>query len=136
MSKESKALMKAFHSLIDDDADKLVHSLESRGDPTNLAALTDREARVLSTISLTKEELSVIRKLARSTGRLTVFGILSIIDGVSYAVDESVPDLALVNRETKGTLQTSFGMMNSLNNKKINYLTVRLVCQIRSISLF
>ncbi len=108
MSKESKALMKAFHSHIDDDVDRLVRTLEAKGDPANLAALTDQEAKVLSSISLTKEQLSVIRKLARSAGRLTVFGILSIIDGVSYAVDESVPDLALVNRETKEDIADQF----------------------------
>lgn len=108
MSKESKALMKSFHSLIDNDVEKFMRTLEGKADPTGLGDLTDQEARVLSNISLTQEQLIVIRKLAQSSSRLTVFGILSIIDGASYAVDESVPDLAIVNRQTKEDIADQF----------------------------
>ena len=107
MSEVSKSLMRTFHSLIDHGVDGLIDCLETRKHESALDDFTDEDNRILETISLTNEQLGVVRKLAREAGKLTVFGILCVIDGVSYANME-IPDLALVNRETKEDIAEKF----------------------------
>ena len=107
MSKESKALMKELHSIIEHDIDDLVRCLQTKEGQIVKDELTEDDIKVLKTISLTTEQTSVVRKLARATGRLIVFGILTMIDGVSY-VSTEIPDLALVNRETREDIADQF----------------------------
>jgi hypothetical protein len=107
MMKQSKALMRAFHSIIEKDVGKLINSLHSGG-TEYLTELTPQELETWKTISLTLQQSDVLRKAVESTGRLIVFGILSIIDGVSYVADSDVPDLALVNRETREDIADQF----------------------------
>ena len=107
MSKESNALMKTLHSMIEHDVDDLIKCLQTKEGQIVNDELTVQDINVLKAISLTSDQIIVVRKLAQATGRLIVFGMLTIIDGVSY-VSTDIPDLALVNRDTRKDIADKF----------------------------
>ena len=118
MSKESQALLNAFHSIIEQNASELYDSLVKKNMQNPLVRLTERELKVLETISLTPNQMSVLHKGMIAMGEGIVFSLLCIIDGVAD-VERTIPDLAIVDRETKRTSLNSFGMMNLLGYSKI-----------------
>lgn len=107
MSKESTALLNAIHSIINKKVNDMVDNLLFKGSFNSPSLkLTNDELRALENISLTPYQISAIRKVMLAIGQGIVFSLLCIIDGVSY-VDE-IPDLALVNRNTKKDISEQF----------------------------
>jgi len=98
MSEAGNALLRELHSLVLSDAHTLLQAIQQGGKP--LAGLTDDELTDLRSIHLTQAQTTALEKALVALGRGVIFGLLCIIDGVSYT-HESIPDLALVSRETR-----------------------------------
>jgi len=107
MSKESQALLNAFHSIIEHNASELYDSLVKKKMRNPLVQLTERERKVLETISLTPNQMSVLHKGMIAMGEGIVFSLLCIIDGVAD-VESTIPALAIVDRETKKDIAEQF----------------------------
>jgi hypothetical protein len=108
MSKESKALLKEFHSIVDYYAADLMIALKGRqGFENPLLRLDKDDLNSISSISLTIQQVKLLQRCMEAMGQGVVFSILSIIDGVAD-VDEKIPDLAIVNRQTKEEITDQF----------------------------
>ena len=107
MSKESQALLKAFHSIIEQNVNDLSDLLVKRKTHNVLLKLTGEEFKILETISLTPRQVDVLRKGMLSMGQGIVFSLLCIFDGVAD-VEKAIPDLAIVDRNTKKDIAEQF----------------------------
>jgi len=107
MSKESQALLNGFQSRIEQNVNDLADFLAKRKTQYPLLELTEDDYKVLETISLTPRQVGVLRKGLMAMGQGIVFSLLCIIDGVSY-VEKAIPDLAIVDRNTRKDISEQF----------------------------
>jgi hypothetical protein len=107
MSKESQALLSAFHSIIEHNSNNLYELLVNHKSRNPLLNLTEAEIEELNTISLNSQQMNVVYKGVIAMGEGIVFELLCIIDGVAD-VENTIPDLAIVDRETKNEIVNRF----------------------------
>ncbi len=108
MSRESKALLMELHSIIREQASEMTDFFLSQQDPRNpLLHPNEIDIKELRKLSLTSRQKVILRQCMLALGRQIVFSTLSLIDGVSD-VDTVIPDLSLVNHETKKEITDQF----------------------------
>jgi len=96
MSKESKVFFKELHLLITDtvtSAEKLLSNQDISSSDLMGGDLTKEDIAILRSISLTSQQLRALNKLLISIARLSMAGVLSVIDGVIMSESVDLPDL-------------------------------------------
>ncbi len=104
MSVESMVLMKELHALISDSIGYIENVLYGTGISSNDylgGNLSVDDISTLRTLSLSERQKHSMNKLLLALGRLSVVGVLSVIDGVVVSDKLDLPDLSLVNRDSK-----------------------------------
>lgn len=106
---ESQSFFKEIYSLINSNIQKVIDVMqgEKQKEGSPLIKLSTEDIQLLQSIKLTKAQLIVLKKALIETERNLIFGVLCIIDGVTYTV-EDIPDLALVNRSTGKSINQDF----------------------------
>lgn len=111
MSTESMILVKEFHALISDTIVYAENVLYGTGISSNDymgGNISEEDIFVLRTIHLSEKQKLSINKLLLAIGRLSVVGVLSVIDGVVISDKFDLPDLSLVKRDTKREIADEF----------------------------
>lgn len=111
MSIESKILMRELHTLISDTVrytEKILFGSEITSNDYLGGNISKEDISTLRTIDLSEKQKKSIIRLLNATGRLSVAGTLSVIDGVILSDKFDLPDLSLVNRETKRDIADEF----------------------------
>lgn len=104
MSTESKTFMKELHIIISDSIDYTENVLYGTGVSSNDflgGNLSAEDITILRTISLSRKQRYSMHKLLLALGRISVVGVLGVIDGVIVSEKFDLPDLSLVNRDSK-----------------------------------
>jgi hypothetical protein len=108
MTNESRILLGEFHAILQGNARRVMDELKSNPSGLNTTLqLAEQDVRVLGRAIKTQEEREVLAKVLVAYGRLGVFSMLGIIDGV-VETGEALPDLSIVNRETGEEINEGF----------------------------
>jgi len=108
MTKESQTLINEFHAVIKNIVYDTVETLLVNREVNNpLIQLTEDELQDLMSMSLTPEQINVLRKAMMALGQSIVFNLLCIFDGV-YDGENVIPDLAIVGRNTNRDIAEQF----------------------------
>jgi hypothetical protein len=103
MSKDSQIFLKVSHLLIADAtnfAEKMLLGSAISNDDLLGGYLSENEIEILRSIPLTDEQRKAIHTLLIAVGRLSVCGVLGMIDGIVMSDKFETPNLSLINRDT------------------------------------
>jgi len=103
MSKDSEIFLKEAHLLISDTvnfAEKMLASRKITNDDSMGGYLSENDIETLRSIHFTEEQRKALHILFLAIGRLSVCGVLGMIDGILMSDNYEIPDLSLINRNT------------------------------------
>lgn len=97
-------LMKELHAIISDSIGHAENVLYGTGISSNDylgGNLSGDDISTLRTIHLSEKQKHSLHKLLLAMGRLSVVGVLGVIDGIVVSEKLDLPDLSLVNRDSQ-----------------------------------
>ena len=121
MSTESMILMKELHALINDSigyVENVLYGTEISSNDYLGGNLSLDDISTLRTLSLSEKQKHSMNKLLLALGRLSVVGVLSVIDGIVVSDKLDLPDLSLVNRDSNKDIADVF----PLNEEFYHYI--------------
>ena len=104
MSTGSMIFIKVLHVLISESvgfAENVLYGAEISSNDFFGGDLSAGDIYTLRTIHISKEQKLSIRKLLLALSRISVVGVLSVIDGMIVSEKLDLPDLSLVDRNSQ-----------------------------------
>lgn len=111
MSEESQIFLEEIQVLIFDAVTCAGNMLSGREKSANDylgGNLNVDDITILKSIPFSDEQKKALMKLLLAVGRLSVTGVLSVIDGVIMSENHELPELSLINRNTGENITDDF----------------------------